>query len=354
MNQRNEWESICQRTEHLDPFYQAVWKKAYAEAIPITGTFELTCRCNFSCRMCYVHLKPDQMAGQGRELTAKEWIRTAEEAKKAGTTWLCITGGEPLMHPEFESIWRELSQMGFFITLQTNGSLINERMAKLLEEYPPRRVKLTLYGSGDSVYEEVCRVKEGFGRVDAGIRTLKELKIPISLVGTIIRQNEAGVNGIAAYAYRNRLPLTLTRNIKASARGADSQAREVRIPEENNWEIQREKLQKRLREAPMKEDRKPCSYCRDYRVGYWITWNGDMRFCSFMEEPHISVRERTFQKAWEELIEYEENLDWPKECKSCEVRGACYRCAGLLAAECGGPEQVTEEFCQRVKKYLKE
>ena len=67
MNQRNEWESICQRTEHLDPFYQAVWKKAYAEAIPITGTFELTCRCNFSCRMCYVHLKPDQMAGQGTD-----------------------------------------------------------------------------------------------------------------------------------------------------------------------------------------------------------------------------------------------------------------------------------------------
>ncbi|MFR7442316.1 MAG: radical SAM protein [Sellimonas intestinalis] len=58
-------------------------------------------------------------------MTAREWIRIAKGAKEAGTTWLCITGGEPLMHPEFRTIWRELSQMGFFITLQTNASMID-------------------------------------------------------------------------------------------------------------------------------------------------------------------------------------------------------------------------------------
>ena len=144
-----EFEPACRRMEWLDPFYKAVWEKAFADAIPISGTFELTPRCNFSCRMCYVHLKPEQIPQYGRELTAKEWIRIAQEAKEAGTTWLCVTGGEPLMHPEFETIWKELSQMGFFITLQTNASLIQGKMAKLLEEYPPRGVKITLYGSND-------------------------------------------------------------------------------------------------------------------------------------------------------------------------------------------------------------
>ena len=103
-----EFEPACRRMEWLDPFYKAVWEKAFADAIPISGTFELTPRCNFNCRMCYVHLKPEQIPKFGRELNAKEWLCIAEEAKEAGTTWLCITGGEPLMHPEFETIYKEL------------------------------------------------------------------------------------------------------------------------------------------------------------------------------------------------------------------------------------------------------
>ena len=153
------FEPACRRTEWLDPFYKAVWEKAFAEAIPISGTFELTPRCNFDCRMCYVHLKDEQIPEYGTELTAKEWLRIAREAKDAGTTWLCVTGGEPLLHPEFETIWKELAQMGFFITLQTNASVIRGKTAELLAQYPPKGVKVTLYGSNDEVYEKVCRVK---------------------------------------------------------------------------------------------------------------------------------------------------------------------------------------------------
>ena len=167
-----EFEPACRRMEWLDPFYKAVWEKAFAEAIPISGTFELAPRCNFNCRMCYVHLPESEIGRYGRELTAKEWIRIATEAKEAGTTWLCITGGEPLMHPEFETIWRELTQMGFFITLQTNASLV-PRFEKLFQECPPRACKITLYGANDQVYKDVCQVEKGFTRADAGIQMLR-------------------------------------------------------------------------------------------------------------------------------------------------------------------------------------
>lgn len=121
------FEPACRRMEWLDPFYKAVWEKAFADTIPISGTFELTPRCNFDCRMCYVHLKEDQILKYGRELNAKEWLQIAREAKDAGTTWLCITGGEPLMHPEFEIIWKELNDPTNFNALSnqlfyTHGS----------------------------------------------------------------------------------------------------------------------------------------------------------------------------------------------------------------------------------------
>ena len=348
-----EFEPACRRMEWLDPFYKAVWEKAFADALPISGTFELTPRCNFSCRMCYVHLRPEQIPLHGRELTAKEWIRIAGEARKAGTTWLCVTGGEPLMHPEFETIWRELTDMGFFITLQTNGSLITGKMAKLLEECPPRGVKITLYGSNDQVYEQVCRVKDGFTRTDVGIRTLREMGIPVELVSTVIRQNQEDVKQMAFYAFCHKLPWMATGGIKPSVRGADSEARQVRV-EEKLEEQKRAEIRYRLEKAPVNPERKPCTYCKDYRLGYWVTWNGEMRFCSFMNEPHINVRDQAFLKSWKELIQYEEELDWPEECKSCEAQKVCFKCAGTLTAECGSPHRVTDEFCKRVKREYSE
>ena len=34
-----------------------------------------------------------------------------------------------------------------------------------------------------------------------------------------------------------------------------------------------------------------------------------------MNEPHIKIREQAFREAWEKLIRYEEELDWPEECE---------------------------------------
>lgn len=325
-----DFEPACRRMEWLDPFYKQVWEKAFAEKIPISGTFELTPRCNFNCKMCYVHLQPEEIPRNGVELTAKEWLRIAEEAKAAGTTWLCVTGGEPLLHPEFPQIWERLSEMGFFLTLQTNASLIRGKMLDLLERCPPRQVKITLYGSDDDVYRAVCGVEKGFTQVNEGIHNLMSLGIPITLVSTIIRQNESDVKRMAFYAYRHRLPWLATGGIKPSLRGASTDALSVAVTEKLE-EQKRKEIEARLREGRFFDpNRKPASYCRDYRLGYWVVWNGMMRFCSFMNEPNIPVRNLPFKEAWRQLLDYEEALDWPEECKSCDAAITCKRCFATI------------------------
>ncbi len=348
-----EFEPACRKMDYLDPFYKKVWEKAFADAVPITGTFELTPRCNFQCRMCYVHLKADQIPKYGREFSAEEWIRIAREAKEAGTVWLCITGGEPLLHPEFETIYTELSRMGFFITLQTNASLLNEKAMELLEEYPPRSVKITLYGSNDEVYEKVCRVKDGFTRVDHAIQELRKRKIPVSLVSTVIRQNEEDVKNMALYALKNGLPWVGTGGIRLSVRGAESEAAEVRVQEKTD-EQKRQEIRYLMEHQPVDISRRPCTYCKDYRIGYWITWNGNMQFCGFMSEPANPVRGRAFLEAWRDLVQFETELDWPTECKTCEAQSVCRKCAATLATESGSVHRVSEEYCSRVKKDFKE
>ena len=126
------------------PFISRVWEKAFAGCIPISGTFELTPRCNFNCKMCYVHLQPEEIPQNGVELTAKEWLRIAKEAKAAGTTWLCITGGEPPAPP---GVPADLGKAyGDGILPHSSDKCLPDpgKNAGLAGTLPPRQVKVTL------------------------------------------------------------------------------------------------------------------------------------------------------------------------------------------------------------------
>lgn len=344
-------EPACRQMEQLDPFYKRVWERAFADCIPISGTFELTPRCNFNCKMCYVHLAPEQIHRYGRELTAREWLHLARQAREAGTTWLCITGGEPLLHPEFETIWRELAQMGFFLTLQTNASLLTQSVLQLLEEYPPRQVKITLYGVSNETYQAVCGVEDGFDRVNDGIHALMSAGIPVKLVTTFIRENYEERSEIAFYAYRHGLPWVSTVGVKSSQRGAETDIEQVRLLEQLE-KHQQERIQRRMQDQHLLDPaRKPCTYCRDYRLGYWVLWDGTISFCSFVPNTGISVRGLPFSEAWSRLLTYEEELDWPKKCKSCSAAEVCERCAATVAPLYEKVKKSELEECKKIQEY---
>ena len=68
---------------------------------PFNGTFELTGRCNLSCKMCLVRVDHQRMSELNlRERTAEEWIHMAEQARDAGTLGLLLTGGEGMLRSE--------------------------------------------------------------------------------------------------------------------------------------------------------------------------------------------------------------------------------------------------------------
>ena len=79
-----------------------------------------------------------------------------------------------------------------------------------------------------------------------------------------------------------------------------------------------------------------------------------MRFCSFMNEPNISVRGREFSAVWQELVDYEERLRWPEECYRCEIRAVCRMCAGSICARSGSISKVDRAFCNKLKCFMKD
>ena len=96
--------------------------KAKTSRIPINGSIELLPLCNMNCDMCYVRLSRTEMESQGRLHTLNEWLGIAEEMRKAGTLFLLLTGGEPLLYPDFKQLYLKLKEAGFVITINTNGT----------------------------------------------------------------------------------------------------------------------------------------------------------------------------------------------------------------------------------------
>ena len=80
-----------------------------------------------------------------------------------------------------------------------------------------------------------------------------------------------------------------------------------------------------------------------------MLWDGNMRFCSFLDKPDIPVREMPFREAWGKLFEYEEALEWPEECKSCEAAKVCARCAATVALQPPG-----SPGCQAIREYARQ
>ena len=103
---------------------QYLHSKGARLGLPISGNFELTARCNFDCPMCYVHLKQEDLVAAGRELTAKEWIDLAREAKDLGIIFALLTGGEPFVRKDFFEIYGAMKDMGLLVSINSNGSML--------------------------------------------------------------------------------------------------------------------------------------------------------------------------------------------------------------------------------------
>ena len=346
----------CQDVK-LDQLGQYLEDQAYINKIPLRGTFELTARCNFNCKMCYVHLNEQQIKSIGRELTNEEWLEIARQAKDAGMLYLTLTGGEVFASPGFRELYEQLSQMGFLITIFSNGYLIDENVMSWLSEIPPHALRFTLYGASNDTYYRVCGIKDGFNRVSNAIDLVKQAGIPFYMVSTLVKENIDDHQAMQDFANEKNVAISFTKSVVKPVRGATQDAVAHRLDKFTGFdEVLKYLISKGYDRMYSPQDH-IFNVCKKYRKGFWLTWNGNLQLCSFISEPAIPLTENIgFNEAWKKLLECLEQIQKPEECKNCKYEGFCQRCPGVLAAECGSCSCVDQDFCADAKhlynKYL--
>lgn len=164
-----------------DIYNQRLFARADMLGVPLSGTFELTPRCNFRCKMCYIHRAEHDAAARAAERSAAQWLALAEQCCREGTLMLLLTGGEPLLRPDFREIYTGCKRMGLVLSVNTNASLIDDDMVELFAANPPRRVNITLYGASPETYGALCGSREAYARVVRAILNLQSAGVIVKL-----------------------------------------------------------------------------------------------------------------------------------------------------------------------------
>ncbi len=169
-----------------------VHQKFQGKRAPLEVSIEVTRRCPLECLHCYNNLPLSDHAARSRELSFEEHCRLLDELVDAGCLWLLYTGGEIFARRDFLEIYTEAKKRGFLITLFTNGTMINERIADYLAEYRPFAIEITLYGATRETYEALTQVPGSYDRCMRGIRLLLERNLPLKLktVPTTVNRHE--------------------------------------------------------------------------------------------------------------------------------------------------------------------
>ena len=343
---------------------------ASEKLIPVNGSIEVTPLCTMDCDMCFVRLSREEMEAQGRLRTAEEWLSIAREMKDAGVLFMLLTGGEPLLYPGFKELYLGLRKMGFILTLNTNGTLIDEEWADFFKQNPIRRYNITLYGVDDGAYQRLCHFPGGFDRTIKAIRLLQERGLPVKLNYSLTRINAPELDAFLALCRELELhsgidpymmPATRerARPYNFDARVSPEEAARYNHEIHRAHEIAEEAFLAYCRKTLAQVDaaaqyfaehpearRAERSGCLAGRCSFTLNWQGQMRPCVILTAPAVDVFEQGFDASWKQIVAGMETLLINEDCSVCPRRVLCDICPGAALYETGSHAGKPDYLCR--------
>ncbi|MEM8963679.1 MAG: radical SAM protein [Acidobacteriota bacterium] len=168
-----------------------------------SAMLELTYACNLDCFFCY-----NDRGLRGRRLELNDYLSLLDDLAAMQVLFLCLTGGEPLVHKDFFAIGRAARERGFVIRIKTGGHGLRGRIAERVKrEVDPLETEISLHGATRETHERQTRVAGSFDRLIDAIPELVELGLRPRFVTTLTAWNEHQIADMFALADRLGVPL---------------------------------------------------------------------------------------------------------------------------------------------------
>lgn len=159
--------------------------------------WELTEGCNLACIHCRAGAQPERAPD---ELTTEEALRLVDEIAGMASPILVLTGGEPLYRPDLIEIAARASARNLRVAVATNGTLVDEAMARRLREAGVSRCSISMDGATPEVHDAFRGIPGAWKGALEGTAALQAAGIQVQFNVTVGRHNREQLPDIFALA----------------------------------------------------------------------------------------------------------------------------------------------------------
>ncbi|HPD45780.1 MAG TPA: radical SAM protein [Anaerohalosphaeraceae bacterium] len=164
--------------------------------------WESTIRCNLSCAHCR-RIDGDEAARS--DLTTAQARTMIDQLAQLGREQpfmpiLVFSGGEPLCRQDIFELIDYARNSNIRAALATNGTLVNETIARRIRQSDVARVSVSLDGATADVHDRLRRLDGSFEQALAGIRCLKDQGVPFQINITLTKHNAHQIEDVCRLA----------------------------------------------------------------------------------------------------------------------------------------------------------
>lgn len=330
---------------------------------------ELTARCNLDCRHCYINLPAGDAGARAAEMTAPEILALAEDAAELGALWCLITGGEPLLRPDFPEIYQGLKRLGLLVSVFTNACLVSPAHVELFRSYPPRDVEVSVYGATQQTYETVTRRAGSYAAFRRGLDLMRAGGVRVRLKAAAMRSTYRELDAIAEFSrqytdeYYRFDPLLRLRFDGDARRNAEIIAERLTpddIVAAERADDERFRVLQSGHDDGTLVDRQGSRTASDRLFGceaglssFVVGCDGTFRLCAALWHPDTTydLRSGSLRDAWERWVpevraSRSDDAEYLAKCAACPIVNLCLACPAHAYLEAGAMDAVVPYFCE--------
>jgi radical SAM protein with 4Fe4S-binding SPASM domain len=338
-------------------FSGVMHQRQTGQRTPQQVSIEVTRRCPLECQHCYNNLPMGDQDARSREMTTEEHFRMLDELVEMGCFWLLYTGGEIFARRDFLEIYTYAKQKGFLITLFTNGTLINEKIADYLVEWPPFAIEITLYGRTKEAYEALTQIPGSHEKCLRGIELLRERHLPLKLKTVATSINKHEISAMRRFAEED-LGVEFKCDGQINPRIDCSQSPlAVRLTPEEVVALdlnapkgisEYRRLAKRDLENPPSLAQIDTTYfCGGGMNSFAVNAYGEMGICVISQQETFDIRQAGLKQAWEHSLQEVRMRKRTRvtKCIECRIQSICAMCPANGEMENGDRESPVSFLC---------
>jgi radical SAM protein with 4Fe4S-binding SPASM domain len=333
-------------------------ERLVAQRVPISGSIEVTRRCNLTCVHCYNNLPLGDQQARRTELTYEEHRRLLDEMADEGCLWLLYTGGEVFIRKDFLDIYSYAKKAGFLITLFTNATLITSRVAEYMAVWSPFSIEVSLYGCTAVSHDGVTGVAGSFDRTMRGVRLLMEVGLPPILKTMVLKPNAHEIWDTKRFVEEDlglefrfdaminpRVDLSIS---PLSLRLSPQEVVELDLKEPNRKNEWIKFCEHFKGPDHNSEEGGELYACGGSHNAFAIDAYGKLSTCVLWHGETYDLREGSFKEGWEEfLLKVSRKKAARKtKCLACPLRSMCGMCPANGVLEGGDAEEPVDFLCQ--------